>query len=510
VVWKIAVPGVGHASPVVVGNRVLISSADEIAATRTLFCYSLESGAFSWKALIHQGAFVHKHDKNSHATPTPVSDGEHAFVPYLAGDSLWLSAIDLRDGRIAWQPRLGPFVSEWGYASSPVLYRDLVIVVGDNKGAAYGAGEEPTSYIVAVSRKTGAVAWRVPRPLAPSYGTPVVARLAGRDQLLISGAERIVSYDPANGQEIWSCRWSGYRSASAVVCGDDRVYASTNWPREEVVCVRANGTGDVSDSHVAWRLERNASDVSSPLYHDGRLYLITDRGIASCLDGATGSVHWQTRLGPAFCASAVLSGDRIFAPDERGTTHVFQAGPRFERLARNSMQEPFLASPALTGDRILLRSRSFLWCIDGKATAAARTLPGVIGEPTAPRSTGRDVVRATRTLPVRQEDPARAEPPKNQGNRSYTFIVLAALQLFVLLVVGGVLLLVRRRRDTPMELDESDLLEPLEEQPKPSAVVFACTGCRRKLRAPPEVAGKRIRCPKCNIVVAVPSIVAAT
>jgi outer membrane protein assembly factor BamB len=504
VLWKAAISGVGHASPIVVGGRVVVSTADEEANTRSLYCYSLEKGTFQWKTTFHQGGFMGKHEKNSHASPTPVSDGVLVFVPYIAGDSLWLSAINLRDGRIEWQPRIGSFVSEHGYASSPALYKDFVIVAGDNKGAPYGPGDEPTSYLVAVHRKTGAVVWRVPRPLAPSYGSPVVAHLAGRDQLLMSGAERVVAYDPATGKELWFCRWSGYRSASSVVCGDNRVFASTNWPRDEIVCVRADGTGDVSETHVVWRQDRSGSDVSSPLYHDGRLYQITDRGIAVCRDAATGEVQWQQRLGTTFSASAVLAGDRIVAADERGTTHVFQSGPQFKLLARNALEEPILASPALSGERILMRSHRFMWCIDGKATSTAFVQ-------TPDRSSEQRVFPPRNTtgrigVTVKQEERERvAAPPvpKSEAKRSYTIIALAGLQLLLLLLLGGVLLVVYRRRQAPALLGLADVIEIPDPPPPATGIVFFCTGCQRKLRGAAAMAGKKIRCPKCSSIVVV-------
>jgi outer membrane protein assembly factor BamB/DNA-directed RNA polymerase subunit RPC12/RpoP len=471
-----------------------------------LYCFSLQTGELFWKTPFHLGGFMRKHDKNSHASPTPISDGVHVFVPYIAADSLWLSAISLNDGQVALQTRMGPFVSEWGYASSPALYRDLVIVAGDNKGAPYGPGEEPTSYLVAVNRTNGAVVWRVPRPLSPSYGTPIVARLAGRDQLLISGAERIASYDPATGKERWFCRWSGFRSASAVVWGDNRVCASTHWPRGEVVCVRADGSGDVSDTHVVWRHGRNASDVSSPLYYGGRLYLITDTGIASCLDGATGESLWQRRLGAPVAASAVLAGDRILATDERGSTHVFQAGGTFNLLARNSLDDPVLASPALSGDRLLLRSRRFLWCIDGKATSFPRTLFPSSSEARLPSERAPRIRDGIRSL-TQEEERARllmASTRKDGGQRSYTMIVLAALQFLLLLVLGGILLVVHMRRGAPERPESSAGFGNPQSPTSSTKLVFACSGCRKKLRGTPQMAGKRIRCPQCGSVLLVP------
>src|SRR5262249_20873984 len=161
-------------------------------------------------------------------------------------------------------------------------------------------------------------------------------------QLLLSGAGRIVSYDPATGKENWFCRWSANRSANSMALGGNFVYASTSWPRAEMMCVRADGSGDVTGTHVVWQHGRSVNDIPSALYHEGGLYVVSARGIASCLDGAPGEAVWQQRLGPNFTASPVLIGNHLFATDEAGTTHVLEAGPQFKRLATNRLNDPVL------------------------------------------------------------------------------------------------------------------------------------------------------------------------
>jgi outer membrane protein assembly factor BamB len=367
--WKTALPGQGHASPIVWHEQVFVCTADEEAQTRSLACYQRQTGTMFWSTVFQRGGFMAKHDKNTHASATPACDGIHVYVPSIADGGLWLTALDL-DGRLAWQTKLGPFVSEWGYASSLALYKNLVIVAGENKGSRLGHLTAASSYLAGVHRKTGEIIWRVRRPRAPSYGTPVVARIAGRDQLLLSGAERISAYEPATGRELWSCRWSARRSADSVVCSSDCVFASATFPEAEVLCVRADGAGDVTDSHVVWRQRRGAADVPSPLYHDGRLYLVADKGILTCLDAASGQMLWQHRLNAGCSASPVLAGDAILVTDEEGTIYMFRAGPECELLAKNSLGDAVLASPAISGDRVLLRGRGYLWYL--KALSAER------------------------------------------------------------------------------------------------------------------------------------------
>lgn len=489
VLWKVPVPGQGHASPITVGDRVLVSTADERA--RALLCYHRTTGALLWEVTLHAGAFMVKHEKNSHASPTPACDGRLVYVPYVAGNALWLAAVDL-DGRIAWQPRIGPFVPEHGYASSPVLYKNLVIVAADQRGAPAAEAAEDSSYLVGVDRQTGAVVWRVSRPAVASYGSPVVARLAGRDQLLLGGAGRINAYDPATGKDLWFCRWSASRAAGSVAWGGDCVYASVTWRVPEVVCVRADGSGDVTASHLVWRQRRGAADVPSPLYHEGRLYVVNERGMATCLDAGTGQVIWQQRLGAPFTASPVLAGDCILATDEEGTTHVFRAAARFQSVATNPLNETVLASPALSGDRLFLRSRQSLWCLRGQTTPAPRADPGGWVAKTKPE-------RAAAASPLR--------PAKEESKGSSTgWLVTAGLVGVALALTGAGLLVGSRRRAgertprTPVRDKQAGV-----EAAVPS-VSFVCQGCGKKLKARVALAGKRVQCPQCGkpVLVAAP------
>jgi outer membrane protein assembly factor BamB len=361
--WKTAVPGRGHASPIVCKDLVFVASAEEDTATQSLLCFDRGSGSLRWNTPIHRGGLMPKHEKNSHASATPDCDGRHVFVPFINHDALWLSAVDLH-GTIAWQTRVGPYVSQWGYASSPALYQSLIVIAADNKGSRLAHLAAASSYLAALDRASGEVIWLVRRPREFSYGTPIVATVAGRAQLLLSGAKQITSYDPATGKERWHCDWPAGRTAGTVAFDRDRVYASTTIPQQEILCVRADGSGDVSSGHVVWRGPHGASDVPSPLVHDDHLFTITDNGQAFCLDARTGEVVWQERLGGTFSASPVLAAGLIYAPNEAGTTFVFKAAPRFELVAKNVLADSVFASPALAGEQFFLRSEHFLYCLE--------------------------------------------------------------------------------------------------------------------------------------------------
>jgi outer membrane protein assembly factor BamB len=483
---------VGHASPIVVGDRVILSTADEKTQTRSLICHERKTGTVLWTTPIHGGAFLAKHQKNSHASPTPACDGLQVYVPYAAGESLWLAALDL-DGHIVWQPQLGPFQSEHGYASSPVLYKDLVIVAADQPAA--GPGLQAENCLFGVDRRTGEVVWRARPPMGPSYASPVVAHVAGRDQLLLSGPERITSYDPATGKEIWFCRWSAQRSANSVACSTDCVYASATWRTAEVVCVRANGSGDVTDSHRVWRQKQGASDVPSPLFHQGRLYLVSDWGLATCLDGATGQPVWQQRLGGAFTASPVLAGEHIFATDEDGITHVFEAGPSFEAVAKNRLNDPVLASPALSGDRLFLRSARFLWCLDGTSNKPESPVPTRAKPSTPPAKAN----AADNRRPM--------SPAEKDGEDPWEWWLVAAGAIALGIVLGSlVVLLVALFRRRPDEQNEPGAA-PVKKTPVPAvaspSLSFACSACGKKLKVKVQLAGKEVSCPVCHATVPV-------
>jgi outer membrane protein assembly factor BamB len=365
VAWKVAVPGRGHSSPVVRGDRVYLSTADEDAGVQSLLCYERSAGSLLWNMEVHRGGLMARHDKNSHASSTPACDGRCVYVAFVNHDALWLSAI-ASDGGLAWQTRVGPFVSEWGYGSSPVIYRGLVIVAGENKGSKLAHFTGLCSYLAAVRASDGEVVWRVRRPRAFSYGTPVVARVCGRDQLVLAGAEAVTSYDPATGAELWYCPWPAGRTAGTAALGPDRVFAATTVPRAEWLCVRADGSGDVGATHVEWRHSRAVPDVPSPICYGGRLYAVTDSGQAVCLDVTTGEVVWQHRLAGSFSASPVLAGELLYAVSESGTTYIFKAAAKFEAVAKNVLPDDVFATPAVAGHQLILRGRQTLYCMEAR------------------------------------------------------------------------------------------------------------------------------------------------
>lgn len=353
IAWRVEVPGSGHASPCVCGGQIYVSTADENEETQMLLAYDRLTGELQWETELHRGGFMPKHEKNTHASATPACDGQRVYVPMMNSGDLWLSAVDV-DGRLAWQTNLGKYQNGNGYGSSPVLYQSLVIVSNDNRA-------EPS--LVGVDAKSGEIVWRTPRQPSSNSATPIVGHVAGRPQLLMNGAGSVSSYDPATGRRLWFVDHETEVAACTMAFDESRVYASGNVPEKEWLCVRADGEGDVADSHVVWRTDQRVTYVPSPLVHDGRLFFVTDSGLAFCLDAATGREIWKHRLPGSFIASPVLAGGNIFATAESGTTFVFRASSKFDELARNELGETCYATPAISGDRLSLRTVKHLYCI---------------------------------------------------------------------------------------------------------------------------------------------------
>ena len=370
--WQVPVPGRGHASPCVWGERIFVTTADDPRQTISLVCIDRDTGRSLWQSELHRGDLPKRHPKNSHASTTPACDGQHVYVTSAVNGSLWVTAVDFA-GRIVWQRAAGPYESSWGYGSSPTTYKSLVIVAADNKGAHIDR-LRGASHLAALHRQTGEIIWRIERPTGDSYGTPIVATVSGRDQLLLAGKGAVNSYDPATGELLWTCRWSAERPANTLAFDEEHVFASAKKPLGELLCIRADGRGDVTSSHVVWREKQAASDVPSPVVHEGLLYSLGDDGILTCLDAATGKVMWKRRLGGNVSSSPLIAGGYLYCCNEEGVTFVVKLGGRGEVVAENTLGDGLFASPVLSGDRLYLRTLSTLHCIiaPGSAPLAER------------------------------------------------------------------------------------------------------------------------------------------
>lgn len=369
VLWKISLTGTGHGSPCIWGEQVFLHSAEVSGehVTHRLQSFARSTGQLNWTCEVATGVCPEINAKNSQASATPACDGERVFVTFVTDGTLWTAAVDTH-GKLLWKTAAGPYESKHGYGSSPALHGSLVIVAADNKGARIDR-LVGSSFLAAMNRETGKVVWRIKRPAVDSYGTPVVGPVAGRDQLLLAGYESVDSYDPATGEPLWQCRWGGVSAASTIAFDREQVYVSTTEGESTVLAIRADGTGDVTASHVAWQSKRGATYVPTPLVHDGLVYLVTDGGVMTCLDTADGKEVWKKRLGGDFSASPVLADGLIYATNEAGKVFVVRAGREYDLLAENDFQEASFATPVLCGGQLFHRTTQSLLCLSGRGTS---------------------------------------------------------------------------------------------------------------------------------------------
>jgi outer membrane protein assembly factor BamB len=352
VAWKTAVPGRGWSSPVVAGGRAWVTtSVKEKGASLRALAYDVATGREVVNVeVFHRRSADLTNPKNSHASPTPIVDGDRVYVHFGAEGTAALTT----SGEIVWKARF-PYESQHGNGGSPVLYDDLLIFSCDGSNDAF---------VVAVDKRTGKVRWKTSRrqPWDQAYSTPLVIRVGERDQLVSVGAYRAAAYDPRTGKEIWRVSYAdGFSNVPRPVFGHGLVYIATGFQQPSLLAVRPDGSGDITRTHVAWTLARGAPLTPSPLVVGDELYVVNDGGIAQCLDAATGATHWVQRLGAAFSASPVFADGRIYFLSEDGTSTVIAPGRQFTRLASSALDGEILASMAVSERSIFIRTGTHLY-----------------------------------------------------------------------------------------------------------------------------------------------------
>lgn len=354
--WKVPLPGRGLSSPIIVGGLVLLTSATE--TDRLVIAYEKSSGHKRWETIVHQGPLPEKiHRKNSGATPTVASDGSYGFSVFLHAGEVMLTALDM-EGKVVWQRAAGPYECDYGfgYAPSPTVYGDLVIVSSE-----FTAG----GFLAAFRKSDGEEVWRTDRRVKTSYSSPIVAFVGEKHQLLLSGADLVSGYDPDTGRRLWQVAGSSKATCGTMVWNEDTVFASGGFPNKETLAVRVTG-----EPKVLWR-HAEACYEQSLLYHEGHVYIYNDTGIMICRETESGEERWKVRLGGPVSASPILAGGRIYATNERGITHVFAPDPeKFTRLAENTLGAEGFATASFVGDAVYLRTadasterQDWLYCL---------------------------------------------------------------------------------------------------------------------------------------------------
>jgi outer membrane protein assembly factor BamB len=396
VVWKVAIGGLGVSTPIVSGDRVFVTSQigsgvrregnhprlvqggnaqaageRELGASRrsqptdekTTFLVEGFNGADGkrlWQyRLAAEGTLPGVHDKHNLASPSPVTDGQMVYAWFGTGQ---IVALDM-SGKLVWRRHLGreisPFDVIWGHSSSPTLFEDLLILLCDH---------EPTSYLLAVDKRTGKERWRADRGKGRmSYSTPLVVNTPGGPELIINSSERVDAYDPRTGAHLWFTGGTNRFPIPTPVFHDGLIYMSRGYRSGPYMAVRPGGRGDVSKSHVVWESATGAPYISSLVFDAGLIYMATDVGAITVVDAKTGQRVSQQRIDGVFSASPVAGDGKIYFVSETGETIVLQSGRTPAVLARNDLGERAVASPAISNGRIFIRTDDHVFCIGTRA-----------------------------------------------------------------------------------------------------------------------------------------------
>ena len=340
--WRVPLPGAGNSSPIVWGDRIYLTAAQNGGAKLSLIAFNRADGKLLWETVIPQQGSEHVHPKNGHASATPVTDGRMIYASFGRHG---LVGFDMT-GRIVWHRRFGPIDNYHGPAGSPVLYNDRVFLYQDHDGST-----AQRAFVAAFDARTGNVIWETPRSQTVGWGTPVVISTGTRDELVVNSQQRVTAYDPGSGKELWSVRGMTYEVIPTPVVGEGLVFASSG-RAGPTFAIRPGGSGDVTSTHVAWSTPKGSPFVPSGVVHEGLLYLVNDmQSILTVYEAKTGGLVYQGRLGVAqresFSASPVVVNDELFFTNDEGETFVVKAGRQFSLLHTNSLGERTLASPAL-------------------------------------------------------------------------------------------------------------------------------------------------------------------
>jgi len=387
--WKVEVPGLGHASPIVWDDRIFVTTAvssdpgednwqkgffsgerkpDEAEISWQVLCYNRDTGKLLWQqTAVRRKPVNARHTKNSYASQTPVTDGIYVYAFF--GDQ-GMYCYDFQ-GKLIWSRELGSFTmqSGWGMASSPVLYGDLVIQTCDQE-----TGE---SFIIALDKKSGRTVWKTVRDEVSSWSTPYLYLNGARPELVVNATRAIRSYDPRSGKLLWQCRGPATRiTAPTPTSSHGLIFVSSGFIREEVrpiTAFRPGAQGDLTlkegetrSDDIVWRQMAAAPYIPSPTAYGDYIYVLLDQGFIACYEAKTGREVYPRRridVGANFSASPVAVDGKLYCASEDGDVFVIKAGPEYELLAKNSMGESIMASPAVSGGRMFIRAIKHLYCI---------------------------------------------------------------------------------------------------------------------------------------------------
>jgi outer membrane protein assembly factor BamB len=360
ILWKMPVPLKGHNSPVVWGDKVFLSGADP--NIRQVLCFDGKSGQLLWQGDVPTvplpaGEKFEIMEDTGYAASTVATDGRRVYAIFPTGD---VAGFDFKGKRL-WHKSLGRPDSSYGYASSLETYENRVLIQYDQ-----GDGKDGKSRFFALEGLTGQTAWETKRDLPGSWTTPIMVNVAGRPQLITVANPFVVSYNPADGKEIWRAQCVGGDLAPSPICAGGLVFAVQ--PYSQLVALKPTGQGDVSKTHVAWKVEDGIPDICSPVSDGTYVYLLDSEGLVTCYKVEDGKKVYEHELKEPCRASPSIVGDKLYVLTHKGVMYIVQAGPEYKELGKCELGEECLASPAFSEGRIYLRGAKSLFCI-GQAPA---------------------------------------------------------------------------------------------------------------------------------------------
>ena len=369
IAWKLAMPERSGSTPIIWRDRIFLNVAE--GDDLYLWCVDRTKATMLWKKLLGSGNV--KMRKQNMSSPSPVTDGKTVYV--MTGTGI-LKAFDFA-GKELWmrdiQKEYGQFGLNWGYASSPLLFEDSLYVQ-----VLHGMKTDDPSYVMRINCASGKTVWKVERPTTAirespdAYTTPALLRYGKTTEIVITGADCVTGHDPATGKELWRANGlnpnndPSYRIVASPIVFNEIIYAPTRV--RPLLAFKAGGRGDISTSHLLWSTTVNGPDVPTPVTDGKYFYLVNDRGIIWCLDAKTGTeIYGQQRLKPGtYSGSLVLADDKLYITNEEGLTTVIKAGPKFEVIAENPLNDYCLSSPAISDGQIFIRTDTNLYCIGKK------------------------------------------------------------------------------------------------------------------------------------------------
>ena len=376
--WNVPLPERGNSTPVVWGDHVFVTQPIAAEHLRTLMCFHRADGRLLWQAKVQYDLPEKSHPQNPYCSASPATDGERVIVEY---GSAGVYCYDFK-GKELWRRDLGKLNHIWGYSSSPVIYGNLCILY-------HGPGSK--NALVALDKRTGKTLWEFQEPVwktgdrtdgfkgksdgvVGSFSTPIITKTGGRDELVMSFPQELRAFDPRTGRELWRCEGLNPLVYTSPIYGGGVVVAMGGF-YGNTIAVKAGGQGNVTATHRLWQHVRGKGGIGSGVIKDGYIYF-PEGAVAGCLELKTGKVVWEERLkapGPKMgsWSSMLLTGDKIYLPNQSGDVVVIEASPTFKQIAVNSVKEPTNSSLVVSGGDVFLRTQKSLWCFSEMKTTAS-------------------------------------------------------------------------------------------------------------------------------------------